>query len=98
MASNTIQVRLRLQLNSVLFAKTLVRKDVASSSSTSEGERTRSGEDGGNDKDDLSKAQIMTLMTTDIDRVSELSMHLFFLVGTLKVCLLILFRLDEPWI
>lgn len=28
-----------------------------------------------------SKAQIMTLMTTDVDRVSEFSWHLFSLVG-----------------
>ena len=31
LANTTIQVRLMIQLNSVLFAKTLVRKDVASS-------------------------------------------------------------------
>jgi hypothetical protein len=29
-----------------------------------------------------SKAQIMTLMTTDVDRVSEFSWHIFTLIGT----------------
>jgi hypothetical protein len=34
------------------------------------------------DEDDFSsKAQIMTLMTTDVDRVSEFSWHIFSLVG-----------------
>ena len=75
-----------MQLNSILFAKTLVRKDLASTGSNS------STEDGGapvpegnpekKDEDDFSsKAQIMTLMTTDVDRVSDFSWHLFSLVG-----------------
>lgn len=33
------------------------------------------------DDDFSSKAQIMTLMTTDVDRVSEFAWHLFSLVG-----------------
>lgn len=34
------------------------------------------------DEDDFSsKAQIMTLMTTDVDRVSEFAFHVFSLVG-----------------
>ncbi|KAF9548180.1 multidrug resistance-associated ABC transporter [Agrocybe pediades] len=93
LATTTIQVQLKIQLNSTLYAKTLVRKDVASSASTqpstpavaeesSGGQVTKS--DAGDDKKDeddfSSKAQIMTLMTTDVDRVSEFSWHVFSLV------------------
>lgn len=85
---------MRVQLNSILFAKTLVRKDVASSSSPSEN-KTKDKNDSdtaseSSDKDDegsfSSKAQIMTLMTTDVDRVSEFSWHVFTLVGALRTC------------
>lgn len=92
-----IQVRMRIQLNSVLFAKTLVRKDVASSSSSSSNPSTPAqpgtpttpttpsdtvAEKKDEEEDFSSKAQIMTLMTTDVDRVSDFSWHLFSLVGT----------------
>ncbi|THH21147.1 hypothetical protein EW146_g360 [Bondarzewia mesenterica] len=90
-STTTIQVRIRVQLNSILFAKTLVRKDVASSAASSEN-ATKSN-DGGPGSDAVSdkkadedtfssKAQIMTLMTTDVDRVSEFSWHLFTLVDS----------------
>ena len=91
LSTTTLQVRMRIQLNSILFAKTLVRKDVASSSASSETPAT-DGENGeaadknkdedkkGEEDDFSSKAQIMTLMTTDVDRVSEFSWHLFTLV------------------
>ena len=81
---------MRVQLNSILFAKTLVRKDVASSSSLSENKtKDKSDSDtaseSSGEKDEQgefsSKAQIMTLMTTDVDRVSEFSWHVFTLVG-----------------
>ena len=83
LATTTIQVRIRIQLNTVLFGKTLVRKDVASSSSTVDNSKDGSEDNGGmDDEDDFSsKAQIMTLMTTDVDRVSDFSWHMFSLVG-----------------
>ena len=69
---------MRIQLNSILFQKTLVRKDVASSSASEPEGETKEKKD---DEDDFSsKAQIMTLMTTDVDRVSEFSWHLFTIV------------------
>ncbi|TFK32340.1 multidrug resistance-associated ABC transporter [Crucibulum laeve] len=69
LSSNTLRTGLRLQLNTILFAKTLARKDVASSISSG---------DRGEDPNDLSsKAQVMTLMTTDVNRVSDLSRHIF---------------------
>ena len=86
MATTTVQVRLIIQLNSVLFAKTLVRKDVASSapppplSKDSENADTEISEE---DEDNFSsKAQIMTLMTTDVNRVSNFGWHILALVGS----------------
>ncbi|KAI8972894.1 ATP-binding cassette transporter [Trametes punicea] len=98
LSTTTLQVRLRIELNSILFAKTLVRKDVASSSGSAPGsdptaaDRATNGTAGQNaepdnkkekkdEEDDFSsKAQIMTLMTTDVDRVSEFAWHLFTIV------------------
>jgi len=78
-----------VELNSILFQKTLVRKDVASSSATNEDAKAKDAtkkDDATSEKKDeddefSSKAQIMTLMTTDVDRVSEFAWHLFTLVG-----------------
>ncbi|KAF8879657.1 ATP-binding cassette transporter [Gymnopilus junonius] len=91
LSTTTIQVRLKIQLNSIIYAKTLVRKDVASSSPAPQSTTAAEGESAdskppsevGEKKDDddfSSKAQIMTLMTTDVDRVSEFAWHLFSLV------------------
>ena len=99
LSTTTLQVRLRVQLNSILFAKTLVRKDVASSSGPAPGSSddatpetpaqpsTTTDPSPTNDKKEpegefSSKAQIMTLMTTDVDRVSEFAWHLFTLVDS----------------
>ena len=99
LSTTTIQVRLRIQLNSILYAKTLVRKDVASNAppppptaaQTAQNDATAAAaaaspptttEEEKSDEDDFSsKAQIMTLMTTDVDRVSDFSWHVFSLVG-----------------
>ncbi|KAI9510285.1 ATP-binding cassette transporter [Russula earlei] len=89
LSTTTLQVSMRVQLNSILFAKTLVRKDVASSSSPSENkskdknDTDTASEGSESDEGDFSsKAQIMTLMTTDVDRVSEFSWHMFTLVDS----------------
>jgi hypothetical protein len=66
-----------------------VRKDVASSAPTPNKSITKDGQptdgptgEAKDDEDDFSsKAQVMTLMTTDVDRVSDLAWHLFALVG-----------------
>jgi ABC-type multidrug transport system fused ATPase/permease subunit len=85
---------MRVQLNSILFAKTLVRKDVASSSGSSENKpkdknnadsASESLEKNDDEGDFSSKAQIMTLMTTDVDRVSGFSWHMFTLVGASRI-------------
>ncbi|KDR79985.1 hypothetical protein GALMADRAFT_242167 [Galerina marginata CBS 339.88] len=89
LSTTTIQVRLRIQLNSILYAKTLVRKDVASSAppppntAEAEGESAKPASEVAEkqDEDDFSsKAQIMTLMTTDVDRVSDFAWHVFSIV------------------
>ncbi|KAJ8693740.1 hypothetical protein PTI98_008710 [Pleurotus ostreatus] len=86
LATTIVQCRLRLQLNSVLFAKTLIRKDVASSAATEPGKADatetppKEKEDKKDEDDFSSKAQIMTLMTTDVDRVSDFAWHMFSLV------------------
>ena len=91
-STTTLQVSIRAQLNSILFAKTLVRKDVASSSSPSENKAkdkndsdTNSESSEKTEDDFSSKAQIMTLMTTDVDRVSEFAWHVFTLIGASRV-------------
>lgn len=100
LSTTQLQVRLRVQLNTLLFAKTLVRKDIASFSTSSSSETTSSTpattnpsshaaspaptaiESETKEEEDFStKAQIMTLMTTDVDRVSEFAWHMFSLVG-----------------
>lgn len=83
LATTIVQVRLRIQLNSVLFAKTLVRKDVASSAPPPPENGKPDLETPENDDDKFSsKAQIMTLMTTDVDRVADFGWHIFSLVGS----------------
>ncbi len=91
--TTSLQVRMRLQLNTILFQKTLVRKDIASSSGSdtpapgtdapvtvtagdAEGKKDEKDEE----NDFSSKAQVMTLMTTDVDRVAMFPWHLFTIV------------------
>lgn len=63
-----------------------MRKDIASSSGAADSSKDHNSDKSSNSKDDeddfSSKAQIMTLMTTDVDRVSDFSWHMFTLVGT----------------
>lgn len=94
LSTTTLQLRLKIQLNTTLFAKTLIRKDVASASSAASNAPSRPSTPAGTDagpsnadskedptEDDFSsKAQVHTLMTTDVDRVSEFSWHFFSLV------------------
>ena len=76
--STDLQVRVKTQLNSILFAKALVRKDVASIEASCES--PDEGDNGASAEEFSSKAQVMTLMTTDVDRVSEFSWHLFTII------------------
>lgn len=85
-SSASVQLRLRVQLNSVLYAKTLVRKDVVSSAPPPSSEANENGksdtETQEKDEDNFSsKAQIMTIMTTDVDRVCGFVRHIYSFVG-----------------
>ncbi|KAJ8082867.1 hypothetical protein PM082_008724 [Marasmius tenuissimus] len=80
-STTLIQARFKTQLNSILYAKTLVRKDAIQLPSASEVDEE--DEEKQEDENDFStKAQIMTLMTTDTDRVSEFAWHFFTLVDS----------------
>ncbi|KAJ3746747.1 multidrug resistance-associated ABC transporter [Lentinula detonsa] len=83
-STTTLQTRFRIQLNTILFAKTLVRKDsVSSTPPKKEKDQDGKASDNNSDEDDFSsKAQIMTLMTTDSDRLSEFAWHFFALVDS----------------
>jgi len=80
-----------MQLNSILFAKTLTRKNVALPGASSKPEtgtadaiKTSEGKD--KDEEDFSsKAQVMTLMTTDVDRVSDTAWNLYSLIGLSRI-------------
>jgi hypothetical protein len=113
-SASSIEVRLCLQLNTSLFAKTLVRKDVASSSASASGDHSnalpakkttqnpnqpvngnaQTKKDDAQAKEDdeggfSSKAQVMTLMTTDVGRVGSFSLNAFSLIGAFacsKLC------------
>ncbi|KDR71589.1 hypothetical protein GALMADRAFT_792794 [Galerina marginata CBS 339.88] len=94
-STSDIEVRLRLQLNSMLFAKTLVRKDGASRStlSTSNIDGTQVVE---TVDDFTSKTQVMNLMTTDVDRVGDFAWSIFALIDSpieILVGLCFLYRL-----
>ncbi|KAF7325781.1 Multidrug resistance-associated ABC transporter protein [Mycena kentingensis (nom. inval.)] len=88
LSTTTLQVRFRIQLNSILYAKTLVRKDVASSAPANTDKNDKAdaaSEDTKKDKEDdeadfSSKAQIMTLMQVVLR--SEFAWHLFTLVDS----------------
>ncbi|KAJ7147015.1 multidrug resistance-associated ABC transporter, partial [Mycena epipterygia] len=78
LSNATLQARIRAQLNTVLFAKTLVRKDIASSAaSPSPSDAPPSDAPAREENEFSSKAQIMTLMTTDVDRVGKFTQHIF---------------------
>jgi len=87
-STTTLQASMRAQLNSLLFAKTLIRKDVASSSGSKSAAPSEDGSVTGDSKKDedeeefSSKQQVMTLMTTDVDRVSQMGWYLFPLVDS----------------
>jgi hypothetical protein len=132
-ATTVVQLHIKIQLNTMLFAKTLVRKSIASTASSDSKEK-EAPKDGKKDvtptgaqasigpslpntetgtvetgtqvgsvtatgttaingnttggavvkkeEEFSSKAQVMTLMTTDVDRVSDFSWHLFSLVDS----------------
>ncbi|OXG63652.1 ATP-binding cassette transporter [Cryptococcus neoformans CHC193] len=89
-----LQGKIRLQLNTMLFKKTLLKKDIAANSGDSgqvggvreeaAKDKKRKEENGDSNAEDgeavTSKTQIMTLFTVDVDRVTEFVFHLFAVI------------------
>ncbi|WWC73697.1 uncharacterized protein I206_107669 [Kwoniella pini CBS 10737] len=95
-SSTYLQGRIKLQLNTLLFSKTMRKKDIASAGddkghvgdvkteAAKDQKRKAAGE--AEDEEDeeavSSKTQIMTLFTVDVDRVTEFVFHLFAVVDS----------------
>ncbi|KIR29354.1 ATP-binding cassette transporter [Cryptococcus deuterogattii LA55] len=87
-----LQGKIRLQLNTMLFKKTLLKKDIAANSGDTgqvggvqeeAAKKKKKKEETGNTEDEeavTSKTQIMTLFTVDVDRVTEFVFHLFAVI------------------
>lgn len=106
-SSVLLQVRFRLQLNTILFSKTLRKKDIAAMGEDTgksvggvkeEAEKKKQRKKDGTEEEDdegvSSKSQIMTLFTVDVDRVSEFIFHVFTLVdGPIEIVVATFFLL-----
>jgi hypothetical protein len=90
-STTVLQSGIRLQLNSLLFAKTLAKKDIASSTEAksttvnqgkgdAEDKADKKEEEDDDDEGVSSKTQIMTLFTVDVDRVTDFIWHEFALI------------------
>ncbi|WVQ95827.1 hypothetical protein IAU59_002926 [Kwoniella sp. CBS 9459] len=85
-SSTYLQGKIKLQLNTMLFSKTLRKKDIAAAgedkgdvkdkenTKDSEGDDTKEKDE--EDEEVSSKTQIMTLFTVDVDRVTDFVFHL----------------------
>ncbi|EJC97742.1 multidrug resistance-associated ABC transporter [Fomitiporia mediterranea MF3/22] len=82
LALTDLQIKIRIQLNSLLFAKTLRRKDVVSTGIGLDKELDASFKrnTSGAGEEFSSKVQIMNLMTIDVDRVAEFVWHFYTLI------------------
>ncbi|KAL1411123.1 hypothetical protein Q8F55_002073 [Vanrija albida] len=92
-SSTWLTARFKLQLNGMLFAKTLRKKDIAAGAEDTgavgdvkeeAAKAKKKKEDKEEEEEDeeavSSKSQIMTLFTVDVDRVAEFIFHLFTIV------------------
>lgn len=82
-------MRIKAQLNTSIFAKTLRKKEVNSGSKSSavaedaeggEGSEEKKGKGEEEEEDFKSKAQVIQLSSVDCQRVSQFSMHYFMVV------------------
>lgn len=78
LATNNLRTRLGLQLNTLLYAKTLVRKDAASSAASD-----TDNDQGSSHISFSSKSEVMTLMTTDVGRARDWSRLMMAPIGRL---------------
>ena len=87
-AKSPVKKPVRSLEGSILFTKTLMRKDVSKKdTAAAAGEGTDAEKKDEEEGDFSSKAQIMTLLTTDVDRVSDFAWHLFTLAGACSTAL-----------
>ena len=84
-----LSTRIRVQLNCLVFDKTLRRKDVAGASNGGgEDASSDSGSDGSDKEDENkeanfgSKSQVLNLFTIDVDRVADFSIWCFSILDT----------------
>ncbi|CED85202.1 multidrug resistance-associated abc transporter [Phaffia rhodozyma] len=94
-ANTLVTTRTKLMLNTMLFQKTLVRKDIAGGGAAGAGptstetEESKKGGKGQTDEDDkdeeedvTSKSQVQTLMTVDVDRCADFGIEVFSLIDS----------------
>ncbi|WRT69694.1 uncharacterized protein IL334_006684 [Kwoniella shivajii] len=94
-SSTYLQGRIKLQLNTLLFSKTLRKKDIAAAGddkghvgdvkaeAVKDQQKKDAGEEENEDEEAVtSKTQIMTLFTVDVDRVTDFVFHLFAIVDS----------------
>ncbi|WWC65828.1 uncharacterized protein I303_108450 [Kwoniella dejecticola CBS 10117] len=95
-SSTYLQGRIKLQLNTLLFSKTLRKKDIAAAgddkgqvgdvkaeAAKDQKRKEAGGEEDNEDEEAVSsKTQIMTLFTVDVDRVTDFVFHLFAVVDS----------------
>ncbi|SGY80268.1 BQ5605_C008g05343 [Microbotryum silenes-dioicae] len=90
-SNSMLSTRIRVQLNTLVFDKTLRRKDVAgvsmaAQSSSEDGEGEEGGEEKGRDTGDKtdfgSKSAVLNLWTIDVDRVADFSVWCFSIIDT----------------
>ncbi|KAJ6516269.1 multidrug resistance-associated ABC transporter [Mycena sanguinolenta] len=74
LCTTTVKLQMVTQLNALLLAKTLVRRDAASFAPSSPNDSQRGDS---SIEDSTSKAQIMTLMTADATRVGDTTFYIF---------------------
>ena len=94
LAGTITQTRLKIQLGSVLYAKTLLLKDAVSVSQSNPERNAPNGKSplsksGKAAEDFSSKTQIMNLMTTDADRAAESIGRIFMLICKMSGFLLL---------
>lgn len=89
-------MRLNIQLNTLLYSKTLARRDVVSpppkptpstppSGTQPDSDPPKPDPDSGSETEDpssTSTSQVMTLMTIDAERISSIGFHLFSIVSS----------------
>ncbi|KAK4047906.1 hypothetical protein OIV83_005089 [Microbotryomycetes sp. JL201] len=88
-SNSMLSTRIRVQLNTLIFDKTLRRKDVvgisggADASADDENESNEEDSEGGSTKNNFgNKSQVLNLFTIDVDRVADFAIWCFSIIDT----------------